>query len=83
MQFAGAHLRQLQKAMKSPGSNLGLVIGEASKRLFKSAGVSSSSKALVPHVHSSLSKQAELASQVMFTSIQLKIKINMNDLEFD
>lgn len=63
MQHVGAHLRELQKAMKSPGSNLGLVFSEATKRLFGSRG-ESSSKALVPFVHPSLSDSAALASQV-------------------
>jgi len=65
MQYAGAHLRELQKAMKSPGTNLGLVFSEASKRLFKSAGAGSSSKALVPFVHPSMSDQAALCSQAV------------------
>jgi len=70
MQHVGAHLRQLQKAMKSPGSNLGLVFSEATKRLFKSGSSGSSSKALVPFVHPSLSDSAALASQVGHWSIR-------------
>jgi very long chain acyl-CoA dehydrogenase len=80
MQHVGAHLRELQKAMKSPGSNLGLVFGEASKRLFKSAG-GSSSKALVPFVHPSLSKQAELASQVRYTRLYTHNTVTLSGLE--
>jgi len=64
MQQVGVQLKELQKAMKSPGSNLGLVLSEASKRVFRSVGLSGSSKALSPYVHSSLSEQAGYASVV-------------------
>lgn len=64
IQFAGAHLRELQSAMKNPTSNMGLILGEATKRAFKSVGLASVSKELVPYAHSSLSEAAGLASQV-------------------
>lgn len=65
IQYAGSHLRELQSAMKNPVSNLGTIFGEAFKRLGKTAGMSSSNKALTPYVHSSLSQQAGLASQTV------------------
>jgi very long chain acyl-CoA dehydrogenase len=65
IQHAGAHLRELQQAMKNPASNVGLILGEATKRAFKSVGLASVSKELVPFAHSSLSEPAGLASQAV------------------
>lgn len=65
IQFAGSHLRELQSAMKNPTSNMGLILGEATKRAFKSVGLSSGSKELVPYAHSSLNDAAGLASQAV------------------
>jgi very long chain acyl-CoA dehydrogenase len=65
IQFAGLRLKELQLAMKNPTSNLGLVIGEAAKRAFKSVGMGSSDASLSQHVHPSLSTQAGLASQAV------------------
>jgi len=65
IQFAGAHLRELQSAMKNPATNMGLILGEATKRAFKSVGLASANKELVPHVHTDLSEAAGLASQAV------------------
>lgn len=65
IQFAGAHLRELQNAMKNPATNMGLILGEATKRAFRTVGLASVSKELVPFAHSSLSEPAGLASQVL------------------
>jgi very long chain acyl-CoA dehydrogenase len=64
IQHAGAHLRELQTAMKNPAGNMGLILGEATKRAFKSVGLASQSKELCPFAHSTLSEPAALASQV-------------------
>ncbi|CAG7838395.1 unnamed protein product [Allacma fusca] len=61
IQHAGSHLKELQKALKNPTANFGLVFSEASKRLFKSVGPTANQ--LGSHVHSSLGPQAELCSQ--------------------
>lgn len=63
IQFAGSHLKELQKAFKNPTANLGLILGEVSKRALSSVGLSSA-PSLVHLVHPKLSNAANLASQV-------------------
>ncbi|VEN40452.1 unnamed protein product [Callosobruchus maculatus] len=41
IQYAGASLRELQNAFKNPAANLGLIFGEASKRVVRKVGLSS------------------------------------------
>ncbi|XP_018332281.1 very long-chain specific acyl-CoA dehydrogenase, mitochondrial [Agrilus planipennis] len=41
IQYAGAHLKELQNAFKNPTANLGLIFGEASKRVVRTVGLSS------------------------------------------
>lgn len=60
---AGSHLQELQRALKNPVSNFGLILGEATKRTLQMVGTSS--KEIVPFVHSNLAKEAEIASQVI------------------
>jgi very long chain acyl-CoA dehydrogenase len=38
IQYAGSHLKELQKAFKNPAANLGLIMKESSKRAFKTLG---------------------------------------------
>lgn len=38
IQFAGSHLKELQRAFKNPAANLGLLVKESSKRAFRSIG---------------------------------------------
>merc|ERR1711973_171322 len=40
MQYAGGHLKQLQKAMKNPTANVSVIFGEAAKRAKRSVGLS-------------------------------------------
>ncbi|KAF7991762.1 hypothetical protein HCN44_010563 [Aphidius gifuensis] len=40
IQYAGSHLKELQKAFKNPAANLGLIFGEAAKRATKAVGLS-------------------------------------------
>ncbi|PNF25569.1 Very long-chain specific acyl-CoA dehydrogenase, mitochondrial [Cryptotermes secundus] len=62
IQFAGAHLRELQKAFKNPAANLGLIFGEATKRAIRSVGLSSP-PSLSQHVHPNLVPAAALAAK--------------------
>ncbi|PSN51021.1 Very long-chain specific acyl-CoA dehydrogenase [Blattella germanica] len=62
IQFAGAHLRELQKAFKNPAANLGLIFGEATKRAIRSVGLGSP-PSLSQHVHPNLSSAAALTAK--------------------
>lgn len=62
IQFAGAHLRELQKAFKNPAANLGLIFGEATKRAIRSVGLGSS-PSLTQYVHPNLAASAALTSK--------------------
>lgn len=65
IQFAGAHLRELQRAFKNPAGNVGLILGEATKRAFKSVGLGGTNKNLLSgHVHSTFSTEAGYVSEV-------------------
>merc|ERR1719187_740928 len=59
IQYAGGHLRELQKAIKNPIGNFGLVFGEVSKRAGHAVGMTSVNH-LAPHVHSNLAESAAL-----------------------
>jgi hypothetical protein len=63
IQFAGAHLRELQKAFKNPAANLGLIFEEATKRAIRSVGLGSP-PSLSQHVHPNLEPAAALAAKV-------------------
>ncbi|XP_063979188.1 very long-chain specific acyl-CoA dehydrogenase, mitochondrial [Diachasmimorpha longicaudata] len=41
IQYGGAHLQELQKGLKNPAANLGLIFGEVSKRATKAVGLGS------------------------------------------
>ncbi|KAF5271999.1 hypothetical protein FQR65_LT04980 [Abscondita terminalis] len=62
VQHAGAHLKELQKAFKQPANNLGLLFGEASKRMVRSVGLNSP-PAMDHLVHPDLVKSAGLVSK--------------------
>jgi len=59
IQYAGGHLRELQKAIKHPISNFGVVLGEVSKRAAGAVGIGSGNS-LGAHVHPNLSESAAL-----------------------
>lgn len=63
IQYAGGHLKELQKAFKNPTANLGLIFEEAAKRATRAVGLSS-----LPNfthlVHPSLSDSAALCAKV-------------------
>lgn len=58
IQYAGSHLKELQKAFKNPAANLGLIIEEAAKRAGRAIGISSSASSMANFVHPSLQESA-------------------------
>jgi len=62
IQFAGAHLKELQRAFKNPTANLGLLLGEIRKRAVSSVGLDSGPD-MSEYVHPELKGCAELASK--------------------
>ncbi|XP_031330008.1 very long-chain specific acyl-CoA dehydrogenase, mitochondrial [Photinus pyralis] len=66
IQYAGAHLKELQKAFKNPAANLGVLLEEASKRVVRSVGLSSPPQ--MDHlVHKDLASSANLLSKSIDT----------------
>merc|ERR1719394_2116681 len=59
IQYAGGHLRELQKAVKDPISNFGVVLGEVSKRAKGGLGLGSGNT-LADKVHPNLTDSAAL-----------------------
>merc|ERR1719432_602584 len=64
LQHAGGHLKQLQKAMKSPTANVSVIFGEAAKRAKRSVGLSNNN-ALAGVVHPNLAEQGALTSKAI------------------
>merc|ERR1719266_1962796 len=62
IQYAGGHLRELQKAVKDPISNFGVVLGEVSKRGKGALGIGAGN-ALADDVHPNLVDMALLCSK--------------------
>jgi len=63
IQHAGAHLKELQKALKNPSANLGLVLSEAGRRAFRSVGLGQTPS--IGHlVHTNLSNAAHQCAKV-------------------
>ncbi|CAH3025325.1 unnamed protein product [Porites evermanni] len=61
LQDAGKYLRELQKSLKNPAANLGLVVSEGLKRSKRAVGIKSG-PSLTEHVHPDLASSAKLAS---------------------
>merc|ERR1740123_691319 len=59
IQYAGGHLQELQRAIKNPIGNFGLVLGEVSKRVGHAVGMASANH-LATHVHPNLVESAAL-----------------------
>merc|ERR1719500_885428 len=59
IQYAGGHLRELQKAIKNPIGNFGIVVGEVTKRAGHAVGLASGNH-LAAHVHPNLNQSAAL-----------------------
>ncbi|XP_067057280.1 very long-chain specific acyl-CoA dehydrogenase, mitochondrial-like [Acropora muricata] len=62
IQHAGKRLTELQKSLKNPASNLGLIISEGVKRSKRAVGVKSG-PSLAEYVHSDLATSAKLVSE--------------------
>uniref|UniRef100_A0A2L2Y0C1 Very long-chain specific acyl-CoA dehydrogenase, mitochondrial n=1 Tax=Parasteatoda tepidariorum TaxID=114398 RepID=A0A2L2Y0C1_PARTP len=62
LQHAGGHLKELQKALKNPTANLGLILDEGAKRAKRVIGLSSP-PSLSTHIHNDLSDSGVLASK--------------------
>lgn len=64
IQYAGAHLKELQNAFKNPTANLGLIFEEASKRVVRKVGLGSP-PSMDHYVHRDLLQSAsELAKSI-------------------
>merc|ERR1711971_1370355 len=59
IQYAGGHLQELQRAIKNPIGNFGLVFGEVSKLAGHAVGMASANH-LATHVHPNLVESAAL-----------------------
>merc|ERR1719458_671033 len=64
IQYAGGHLRELQKAISHPISNFGVVLGEVAKRGKGAVGIGSGNT-LAEHVHPNLSESAALTCKAV------------------
>lgn len=62
IQYAGSHLKELQKAFKNPTANLGLIFEEATKRATRAIGLGSSLN-MAHLVHPSLADSAALCTK--------------------
>jgi hypothetical protein len=70
IQFAGVHLRELQKSFKNPAANLGLIFEEATKRAIRSVGLGNP-PSLSEYVHPNLSSSAALAAKASVPSFSV------------
>lgn len=61
IQYAGTSLKELQKAIKNPVGNFGVLVDAGSKRAKRMVGMGTG-MSLTPHVHSSLEESAKLTS---------------------
>jgi very long chain acyl-CoA dehydrogenase len=62
LQYAGSHLKELQRAMTNPVANLGMIFGEGTKRVRRGLGLSSG-PSLAEFVHPQLRDNASLVSK--------------------
>merc|ERR1739838_663872 len=79
IQYAGGHLRELQKAVKDPIGNFGVVMGEVTKRGKLSLGMSTGNP-LAGHVHPNLAGAAQQVGKntEMFGNAVEKLLIKYN-----
>lgn len=66
IQYAGGHLKELQRAFKNPAANLGLIIKEVGSRAALKVGLSGCD--LSSHVDPSLRESSKLCAQVRLIS---------------
>jgi very long chain acyl-CoA dehydrogenase len=64
VQYAGSHLRQLQKALKNPTANFGVILDESSKRAKRFVGLSTG-QSMAQFVHVDLADKANMVSAVI------------------
>lgn len=64
IQYAGGHLKQLQRALKNPTGNLGVILGEGSKRAKRLVGMPSGSS-MAQYVHADLADSANAVTAVI------------------
>lgn len=65
IQYAGSHLKELQRAFENPTANLGLIVEEAAKRASRAIGLSSPPD-FATMVDISLMESANLCAKVEF-----------------
>ena len=74
IQYAGGHLRELQRAMKNPAGNLGVILGEGTKRAKKLVGLGGDSMTCVAaNVHPDLAESAKLCTVVSCVFLLLEV----------
>lgn len=61
IQYAGSHLKELQRAFKNPAANLGLIVKESSKRAIRTLGYGGID--MTSLVHPSLAESSKLCAQ--------------------
>lgn len=66
LQYSGAHLQELQKALKNPAYNFGLIVGEVTKRATRAIGINTI-PTFTHLVHPSLVDSSVLCAKVRFT----------------
>lgn len=62
LQYAGGHLRELQQALKNPAANMGLILGEGTKRAKRAIGFTNGGT--IEGIHPNLSESAQLLGRV-------------------
>jgi very long chain acyl-CoA dehydrogenase len=79
LQYTGSHLKELQRAMKNPVANLGMIFDQGTKRVFRAVGISTG-PGLAEHVAPALSAPAAQVSKSIQsfagTVEQLLVKYN-------
>lgn len=68
IQYAGAHLKELQQAFKNPTAHLGLIFEEVSKRAVRKVGLSSP-PSMSHLVHSDLVPSATQIAKVYYKQL--------------
>ena len=64
IQYAGSHMKELQKALKNPAANMGLLIDFGAKRVKRKIGLSTA-ESLSDYVHKDLVKASEQTAQAV------------------
>ncbi|XP_068245843.1 LOW QUALITY PROTEIN: very long-chain specific acyl-CoA dehydrogenase, mitochondrial-like [Palaemon carinicauda] len=83
LQFAGAHLRELQQALKNPAANMGLIFGEGTKRAKRAIGFVDAPQ--IEGIHPNLSESAAILSRAIkafgYTAEGMLMKYGKNVVE--